>query len=547
MSSKETNIRSVLFLVIGILLLLSLVICIYIVSSESDLVETEALVKNVKEDADGSGKNDVTVEYEVDGVPYRYNFYYNKEVSEGDTVNIYYHEKNNTSVTTFKTSKLIFICPLVGLVLCIMGLFELFKKTDDVSEDFKTSVVGVVGNTQQLKIVTNDEVVQEYVKTPEEEVEMQVKSIKKDLEAPSWNEESTALENEESTTLSSVSDLQLVPEIKIIRSEEKDLDNEEKSLSSASVPKATISSLASVPSTLAKELESGTVEDDLPKAKEETIKEDIVKIEDSEKEEPEVEESEKDEIDVTDSNIEEVEVKDTNDSNKEEVKESKNAKDDSKESKEEINDLSIKTETKEEEKVVEKKEALPELPSEKVKNDGSKESVSKDDSKDKGNSLKDNKENALETKEDDIEEDMVEKVKDSLKNGDASIEDEEIKKVIKNVLKEVIQEVQEEKEPEKKIEQKRVLPNYYYISGSSLIYEEPGKESKELNLKTIKSIVRTVNSAGRVVKLVVSSDEIKCILTNMKNIDLEQVANLLQSKMHAIDDKFKEVVEHKEY
>ena len=103
------------------------------------------------------------------------------------------------------------------------------------------------------------------------------------------------------------------------------------------------------------------------------------------------------------------------------------------------------------------------------------------------------------------------------------------------------------KEPEKKIEQKRVLPNYYYISGSSLIYEEPGKESKELNLKTIKSIVRTVNSAGRVVKLVVSSDEIKCILTNMKNIDLEQVANLLQSKMHAIDDKFKEVVEHKEY
>ena len=165
MSSKETNIRSVLFLVIGTLLLLSLVICIYIVSSESDLVETEALVKNVKEDADGSGKNDVTVEYEVDGVPYRYNFYYNKEVSEGDTVNIYYHEKNNTSVTTFKTSKLIFICPLVGLVLCIMGLFELFKKTDDVSEDFKTSVVGVVGNTQQLKIVTNDEVVQEYVKT----------------------------------------------------------------------------------------------------------------------------------------------------------------------------------------------------------------------------------------------------------------------------------------------------------------------------------------------------------------------------------------------
>lgn len=33
----------------------------------------------------------------------------------------------------------------------------------------------------------------------------------------------------------------------------------------------------------------------------------------------------------------------------------------------------------------------------------------------------------------------------------------------------------------------------------------------------------------------------------MKNIDLEQVANLLRNKMHAIDDTFEEQIENKEY
>ena len=101
--------------------------------------------------------------------------------------------------------------------------------------------------------------------------------------------------------------------------------------------------------------------------------------------------------------------------------------------------------------------------------------------------------------------------------------------------------------PPKKVEQRRVLPNYYYISGTSLIYEEAGKEAKEISLKTVKKVVRTVNSEGNVVKLIVSNEEIKCILTNMKNIDLEQVASLLNNKMRTIDENFKEEVEYKEY
>ena len=97
------------------------------------------------------------------------------------------------------------------------------------------------------------------------------------------------------------------------------------------------------------------------------------------------------------------------------------------------------------------------------------------------------------------------------------------------------------------IVQRKVIPNNYYIFGSALVYEEVGKESQQIDLKTVNSVVRTINSEGNVVKLVVSSDRVKCILTNMKNIDLEQVASLLNNKMRTIDEDFKEVIEYKEY
>ena len=149
-----------------------------------------------------------------------------------------------------------------------------------------------------------------------------------------------------------------------------------------------------------------------------------------------------------------------------------------------------------------------------------------------------------------VTDDVVKKVQNTMVSADSkkvTIDEDDIKQAIKDVLKEVIAEVKEEKTPPKKVEQRRVLPNYYYISGTSLIYEEAGKEAKEISLKTVKKVVRTVNSEGNVVKLIVSNDEIKCILTNMKNIDLEQVASLLNNKMRTIDESFKEEVEYKEY
>ncbi|MDE5888455.1 MAG: hypothetical protein K2H20_00375, partial [Bacilli bacterium] len=349
-----------------------------------------------------------------------------------------------------------FICPLIGLGLCILGIFELFRKNDDGAEEFKTSVIGVVGNTQQLKIVTNDTPVQEYVKTPEEEAEIQVKAIKKEIETvpiiPTVVEKTEKEETPVIPVAPIVPEVATVSEIPVKKKEEpvstpkvevkvntdsadNDLPIEKKSESTVKeAPKATISNGAAAPAALLSGLEEAAKEESKKEEEEKTVVEDE------------------------------------------------------------------KVEKKEEDSAV----------------------------------------------EDTIMKKVQENI-DSCKKDSTNLAEDDIKKAIKDVLKEVIQEVNEEKEPSKKVEQKRVLPNYYYISGTSLIYEEPGKETKEISLKTIKSVVRTVNKAGSVVKLVVSNDEVKCVLTNMKNIDLEQVANLLHNKMRTIDDAFEEKIEHKEY
>ena len=398
MTQKETNLRSVLFLVIGILLLLSLVICIYIVSGESDLVKTTALVTDVSKDSAGTGKIDISVTYDVDGQSYKYDYYHKGEVEEGDKVTLYYHEKNPSSVQTFKTNKLIFIWPVIGLGLCILGLLELFRKSDDDEDEFETSVIGVVGNTQQLKIVTDDAPVQTYQPTPEETHEVAVKAVKKEEPIP----------------------------------------------------------------------------------------------------EPVVEEP-----------VESVPVE-------EEINEP-------------VADKVIPEHVSEPTPVAQPKpESTPAVvpaPVEVVQNVEQPKTESATNS---------------------VEDALVQKVQNNVA-GAAAINEDEIKKVIKDVLKEVIQEVKEDKAPAEPIVQKRVLPNYYYISGTSLIYEEAGKEPQEIELKTVSSVVRTINSAGNIVKLVVSTPAVKCVLTNMKNIDLEQLASLLNNKMCTIDEGFKEEIEYKEY
>jgi hypothetical protein len=121
---KETRLRSILFFVIGFLLVLSLLICIYIVAGESKLVPVEATVVNVAKDAGGVGIDNVEISYTVDGSVYGTYFDSKKDLKSGDKINVYYYSNDYTQVKYSKTSKLIFLCPVVGLVLCALGIFE---------------------------------------------------------------------------------------------------------------------------------------------------------------------------------------------------------------------------------------------------------------------------------------------------------------------------------------------------------------------------------------------------------------------------------------
>ena len=406
MTQRETNLRSVLFLVIGILLLLSLVICLYIVSSESDLVKVTSEVTEIKTNAQDAEDIEIYVNYDVDGQSYKYLYEPDnpEEYKMGDKVVIYYHEKAPSSVQTFKTSKLIFIWPVIGLALCILGIFELFRKTDDDDDEseFETSVIGVVGNTQQLKIVTDDVKTPVYEPTPEEVAEAPVKAVVKEVAMDSTVIDASGVMEETTPVVEVAPQLVVTPEPVVVTTEPV----------AETAPASSIANPDPVPTP----------------------------------------------VPVT-----------------------------------EVHNVEPKPQS----------------------------SVSK------------------------MDEAIVKQVQSNV-SGAAAINEDDIKEVIKNVLKEVIQEVKEEK-PAEPVVQKRVLPNYYYISGTSLIYEEAGKEPKEIELKTVKSVVRTINSAGNVVKLVVSNDAVKCVLTNMKNIDLEQVASLLNNKMRTIDEGFKEEIEYKEY
>ena len=428
---KETKLRSILFFVVGFLLVLSLVICIYIIAGERDLEPVEATVISVDKDAKKTGVNEIKINYQANGAQYTFRFDSKKDYQLDDVINVYYHRNKVTDVQTYKTSKLIFLCPIIGLVLCALGIFELYKRRGDGEDEFKTSIIGVVGDTQQLKIVTegNDEPV--YEPTPEEVSEVEVKSINKpvDEDVPLHIDNEVPYEEEE----------EMVPEEVV----QEDIPAP---LEEVPVPQEAPVMVAADEVPVA-----APVEEPAPEPKEEVQQETPTPVVANVDEPPVIEN-----------------VKETGDT------------------------------------------PAGDLP-----------------------------------KKNTVEAEIMKKVKE--KSGDKiELSEEDLKEAIKDVLADVIKEVKKEKKP-KKVEQVRVLPNYYYISGTSLMYEEAGKEQKELSLKNVKKVVRTVNEAGSVVKLTVESDEVKCILTNMKNIDLEQLSNLLRNKMCAMDENFEEVVEHKEY
>ena len=431
MTEKETIFRSVLFLVIGILLLISLIVCIYIFSYEKSFAPIEATIEEVVKDKKNTNINHYVAVYQAPEKEYRAEFSTKANYKKGDKIKIYYNTKPQMNkYTRLKlTSKAILICPLVGLILCGFGLFSLFRKRKKEEELFKTNVIATNGKTQQLQIEAKES--QSYVKTPEEQKEVEVKTVKAPVaEAPA---PAVAPAPAKPVAPAVVAPTNIEP------------------------PKEVQQTSTPVTSVVTDEVVKNSTPVSTPPAP----------------------------------------------ANAKAVSEALTKPAPSKPAAQ---------------PAVTAAPAVPAASAAPVKEPSTQN----------------------------ISDAVAKQLKEQAGDDPLSITEDEIKKVVKDVLKEVIQEVRSDT-PSKPKEQVRVLPNYYYISGTSLIYEEPGKDSSELNLKDVKSVTRTINSEGNVVKLTVDSDEVKCILTNMKNIDLEQVANLLHNKMHTIDESFEEVIEHKEY
>ena len=174
---KESISKEIVFLVIGFLLLISLIVCVYVISLDREYIRTTASVTEVLKEEDK-----VIYTYIVKGEEYECKAKRN-EAKLGDRVELFYHKDNYKKAKLSKTSTLIFVCPLIGLVICGIGVVESIKKkkreSDLEEEQYKTKVISVLGQTQKLKIITDGETGPEYAKTLEETIEVPVKSILK--------------------------------------------------------------------------------------------------------------------------------------------------------------------------------------------------------------------------------------------------------------------------------------------------------------------------------------------------------------------------------
>ena len=93
----------------------------------------------------------------------------------------------------------------------------------------------------------------------------------------------------------------------------------------------------------------------------------------------------------------------------------------------------------------------------------------------------------------------------------------------------------------------KVLPKYYYLTGNTLVYEVLGKELQEIQLQDVSLVVKTINEENTLVKLTIYTDTLQCVLTNMKDVSLEEISHLIHNKLLSIDSSYEEKVEYKEY
>ena len=131
---------------------------------------------------------------------------------------------------------------------------------------------------------------------------------------------------------------------------------------------------------------------------------------------------------------------------------------------------------------------------------------------------------------------------------------EEVKKEATEKTKDVVKETKKEEkiveqktEPKVVKELKKVIPKIYELNDDELTYQVLGQDEVKMNLKNIKAITKTINSEGSLVKVVVNDENVSCVLTSMRGIDLNNIMEELHEKMLKYDANFEEKVEYKEY
>lgn len=175
---KKETIKRVFFIFVGILLLLSLILCVYTVSLDRKYVRTTAYAGEVVK---VDGKYSTEFKYIVAGEELYCPVISSKEIKEKSKTELFYKQDKVTECKLEKTSKLIFVCPVIGLVIWAIFIFESMKKKkldeEKEEEQYRTKVISILGQTQKLKILTDGETGAEYAKSLEETIEVPVKSI----------------------------------------------------------------------------------------------------------------------------------------------------------------------------------------------------------------------------------------------------------------------------------------------------------------------------------------------------------------------------------
>ena len=175
---KKEIIKKIFFMFIGLLLLLSLILCVYTISLDRKYVRTTAMIEDVVQ---VKNHNEVTFKYIVSGEEITKSFKTKADLQKGKTRSIYYKKDDVNDVKLEKTSKLILLCPLIGLVIWAFAIFSSMKQKklaeEKEEEQYRTKVISILGQTQKLKIITDGETGAEYAKSLEETIEVPVKSI----------------------------------------------------------------------------------------------------------------------------------------------------------------------------------------------------------------------------------------------------------------------------------------------------------------------------------------------------------------------------------